>query len=87
MEALPIFTALFLRFVSMHCRFDSAVSWSGTHNLVDPTGLDVALTRCLEGYCDQIPATEIEVVLLQLTVCTTSVVSNAPQIYIVTEED
>ena len=55
--------------LSVHYRFDSASSWSGTRNLIDPTGLDITLTRCLQGYCDQVPATEIELVLRQLTVC------------------
>ncbi|CAB4035332.1 Hypothetical predicted protein, partial [Paramuricea clavata] len=47
--------------------FDSGTSWSGSHNLVDPTGLDIALSRCLEGHCVQIADTEVEVVLRQLT--------------------
>ncbi|XP_028401865.1 vacuolar protein sorting-associated protein 13C-like [Dendronephthya gigantea] len=48
-------------------RFNPADSWTGTHNLVDPTGLDIALSRCIHGLRHQMPATEIEAVLRQLT--------------------
>jgi hypothetical protein len=71
-----IFGSFLLQFVSLHCRFDSGTSCSGSHNLVDPTGLDIALSRCLEGHCVQIADTEVEVVLRQLTVRTHSVIVN-----------
>ena len=52
----------------LHCRFDSAISWSAAHNLVDPTGLNITLTRCIEGHHDGIPSIEVETVLRNLTV-------------------
>lgn len=52
----------------MYFRFDSEISCASTHNLVDPTGLDIVINRRLGGYCDEIPDIELEVVLHQLTV-------------------
>ena len=57
-------------FVLSHCRIGSAISWSGIHHLVDPTGLDISVTRCLEDSCAQMPGTDIEILLRQLTVST-----------------
>ena len=51
-----------------HFRSITAESWMGNYNLVDPTGLDITLTRCLEKSCATIPAYEMEAVLEQLSV-------------------
>lgn len=52
----------------LHLRSDTSASWVGTHNLIDPTGLDITFTRCLDESYETVPTYDVQAKLGQLTV-------------------